>query len=192
MNETFHQPGIQKNILHAPQQLLGIMLQFWRARNPREKIILWVGGMVIVGSAIWAWGIAPAIDVISQQPVREAQLLDKAQKVSQAAMQLQAIQAQNPTPLKPNVNTAASAENVQELIKTLLHQHQLQSFAAIRSETPGQLNIQFNAAPAQQLLQWILACEQLHLNIQHFDLNAKAGQLSGRLIVKLRQNALSP
>ena len=123
----------------------------WQQRSPRERLLLSVGAVVMALAWLWYVGLAPALHTWQEAPAKQALLDQQSQQMLQLQMQAQSLQ-------KPQA--ISRSEAIQWLES---HLGELGPNAQLNLQAEH-MNLRLQAAPADQLANWIgQAREQAHI-----------------------------
>ncbi|MFM2075210.1 MAG: hypothetical protein RJB34_1515 [Pseudomonadota bacterium] len=135
----------------------------WRARSPREQVLLSVGGVLVALTSLWGLALAPALRTWQEAPARQAQLDAQTQRMRQLQAQAQALQARRTLP---------RSEAVQWLQNSMT---ELGPEAQITLQG-DRATVRVQAAPADALARWL---SQARENAQALPVQAELQLIDG-------------
>ncbi len=152
-------------------------MQWWQERNPRERLILAGGGVVLLLSMLFILVLEPLhaeSDRLRTRIVRQQADLEQVRAAAQEAERLRAAGAGS--------STASSDESLVSFLDQSLNQGNLRQFLSRLSPgSSGNVRVQFDSLPFDRLVQWLsrIALEQ-GVRVEEITLNRqqeKAGHV---------------
>lgn len=152
---------------------LQVVRQRWQQLSPRERMLLQVGGGVLLLALLWLLAIAPALQTLREAPQRKADLDRQLIQMRHLQEQARALQQ------LPRISPATREQLLTELSLRLLGPDSVQVQG-------GQAHIQLRNVPPAALAEWLIQTRQLAQVLpQQAQLQRSATGWNGTLVVLL-------
>lgn len=123
------------------------MRQLWSQRTPRERLGLQIAAALLIVFMVWKWGLAPALQVWREAPVKQAQIQATTQRM--LSLQTQAATLKN----IPQMDRAESLK--------ILQDPQFNLGPETRFTPEGdRLKLKLKATPTKALAEWLIHARQ--------------------------------
>ncbi len=148
---------------------------YWSQRPPREQALLRLAAVVVIGAAVWAFGLAPALQTVREADAAHARADAQLQQIEAMAAKARSLQSQ--ARLSPQQARAALEASLQSTLGA----------RAQTSVSGDRVTVTLSGVSADALARWL---QQLRSSASARPLEAKLqrnaqGAWDGRLVLQL-------
>lgn len=127
--------------------------RFWQARQPRERIILGLGGGILLIALVYAEIWHPIATALTQLQHSVPALRSAAQQLQIDARQAKTLKTQNPV--------SNASNDIGDLLRQSASNHQL-NITNLQQNNDGHWQLQIAAADFQSLITWLAELQKRH------------------------------